>query len=185
MEHQTQEAEGESLKPEGRSQEAKPGTPNAGRRTRSTGLIALLVVSLAANVGVLGSLGVNKYKDWRWEVAATKKYMRRPDAYRILDRQYARYFRVRDTLDRTYWSARHELGRLALAPTIDSARVESLFDVVERAALWYTRTRDALSESIIALSNDRQQAMWRRLAREAADSLHRADSLKAAKGGGR
>ena len=142
-------------------------------------LYAVLLLSLAVNAGVLGFYGVSKYRDWRqfqryWSKAfkpgTTLHQLDRLDADRA--KSEAPY---RDTLD----AATREIGRLALEPNPDSARVKAALDRIARAKREGRRSWYVWMQGFFGLYRPEKLELWRNKFKVEYDSIIGADSATA------
>ena len=139
----------------------------------------LLLLSLAVNAGVLGSYGVRKYRErrqlhWYWskmfKPGTTLRQFDRLDADRT--RSEAPY---RDTLD----AATREIGRLALGPSPDSARVNAALDRIARAKREGRRSWYVWMQGFFELYRPEKLELWRNKFKVEYDSTLQADSATA------
>jgi hypothetical protein len=144
---------------------------------KRTLLCILLVLSLAVNAGVLGVFLVNKYKDWRWQETYWHNWLKSKAALKTLDSLFAAHASRRESLAEPYWQTRRELGRLALEPHPDSARVEEL---LSRLAGFDRRVNVHWLDLVLgmrAVQLPERIRQWRERSELELDSARRADSV--------
>lgn len=150
---------------------------------RQRWLLAVLVLSLAVNAGVLGYVGVKKYQDWR----SFERYWHNNMKSRAAGRKALHMLEALDAKRKpasdAYWEARRKLGELGLEPHPDSACVESTLSRLARSF----RVNESLladwSREFHRLLAPKQLQRYSRTVRAALDSVRLVDS--AARGGGR
>ena len=146
--------------------------------------LAVLVLSLAVNVGVLGFYGVMKYRDWR-SFQQTMAQQFKPGTTRRqvwgaladLDKARAPWF---DTLT----AATKELGFLAEEPSPDSARVSNALDRIARSEREVRRLQHESERAVLRLVRTDQFELGRKLAKAEHDSVLGAESSAVKKDGG-
>jgi hypothetical protein len=141
--------------------------------------LAVLVLSLAVNVGVLGFYGVRKYRDWRQDQRNLSKTFKPGTTFHQFDRLDADRTKseapYRDTLD----AATREIGRLALEPSPDSARVNAALDRIARAKRETNRSWYVWLQAFFGLYRPEKLELLRNKFKVEYDSTLQADSATA------
>jgi hypothetical protein len=142
-------------------------------------LLALLVLSLAVNVGVLGFYGVKEYRDWRSFQQYQGKWFKPGTSRRQITRLFADMERNRAPYYDTLRTATRELGMLALEPNPDSARLNAALDQIARCTREPTRLLRKDMRALQGLYRPEKLEFWRNWMKAAYDSIVRADSSTA------
>ncbi|MCX6842748.1 MAG: hypothetical protein NTX53_10745 [candidate division WOR-3 bacterium] len=143
-------------------------------------LYAVLVLSLAVNVGVLGFYGVREYRDWRQSQQFQGKWFKPGTSRRQLNRLMADLDRNRAPYSDTARVATRELGMLALEPNPDSARLNAALDRIARCRREQSRFLHELMRAHRRLLRPEKLEFWRNRMKVEYDSILRADSSAAA-----
>jgi len=142
-------------------------------------LLAVLVLSLAVNAGALGFYGVSKCREWRQFQRYWSKAFKPGTTVHQLDRLDADRTKsespYRDTLD----AATREIGRLALEPSPDSARVNAALDRIARAKRETNRSWYVWLQAFFGLYRPERLELWRNRFKVGYDSTLQADSATA------
>lgn len=97
----------------------------------------VLLLSLAVNLGVLGYVGWNAYRDRQWRRTIDQKYMRAsgltPAQYRLVRDKLDERDRQLETIHRPFRSARRELGELGEQTPPDSTRLAAVLEQFRQA----------------------------------------------------
>jgi hypothetical protein len=140
---------------------------------------ALLVLSLAVNVGVLGFYGVRKYRDWRQFRRYASREFKPGTTMRQLDRLDADLFKSRAPYVDTQDAATREIGLLALEPNPDSARLNAALDRIARAKREDRRLINVNWQAFLGLYRPEKLELWRNRVKVEHDSILQADSATA------
>ena len=124
-------------------------------------LYVLLVLSLAVNAGALGFYGLKKYRDWRSFQGYQGKWLKPGTTPRQLHRMLTDLDRSRAPYADTLRTATRELGRLALEPGPDSARVNAALDAIARSTREWQRLRHENTRAVHALYRPGRLEFWR------------------------
>jgi len=143
---------------------------------RQRWLLAVLVLSLAVNAGVLGFYGVRKYQDWRRFQRYASKWFRPGTSPRQLDRLLADLERNRAPYFDTLRMVTRELGMLALEPNPDSARLNAALDRIARCTREQSRFLREHMRALHRLYRPEKLEFWRNRVKIEHDSILRADS---------
>ena len=143
---------------------------------RQRWLLAVLVLSLAVNAGVLGFYGVREYRDWRQFQQYQGKWFKPGTSRRQLDRLLADLERNRAPYFDTLRTATRELGMLALEPSPDSARLNAALDQIARCTREPSRFLHELMRATHRLYRPEKLEFWRNQMKVEHDSIVRADS---------
>ena len=143
---------------------------------RQRWLLAVLVLSLAVNAGVLGFYGVRKYRDWRQFQQYQGKWLKPGTTPRQLDRLLANLDRNRAPYFDTLRTATQEVGVLALEPNPDSARLNAALDQIARCTREQSRFLHELTRATHRLYRPEKLEFWRNQMKVEHDSIVRADS---------
>jgi uncharacterized protein (DUF58 family) len=146
---------------------------------RQRWLLAVLVLSLAVNAGVLGFYGVRKYRDWRQFQQYQGKWFKPGTSRRQLDRLLADLDRSRAPYADTQRTATRELGMLALEPNPDSARLNAALDQIARCRREQSRLLHELMRADHRLYRPEKLEFWRNRMKVEYDSILQADSATA------
>jgi hypothetical protein len=139
-------------------------------------LVAVLVLSLAVNVGVLGFYGVRKYRDWRSFQQYQGAWLKPGTTPRQLNRLWADLDRNRAPYYDTLGMATRELGMLALEPNPDSARLNAALDQIARCRREQYRLLRVLMRAHNQMLRPEKLEFWRNRMKVEHDSMARADS---------
>ncbi len=139
-------------------------------------LYVLLVLSLAVNAGALGFYGVKKYRDWRSFQGYQGKWLKPGTTWGQLRRMFADLVKSRAPSLDTLRTATRELGRLALEPNPDSARVNAALDAIARSTREGHRLRREHMRALFGLYRPEQLEFWRGRMKAEYDSILGADS---------
>ena len=143
---------------------------------RQRWLLAVLVLSLAVNAGVLGFYGVRKYRDWRQFQQYQGKWFKPGTSWRQLNRLWADLDRNRAPYNDTMRVAMRELGMLALEPSPDSARLNAALDQIARCRREQYRLLRVLMRAHNQMLRPEKLEFWRNRMKVEYDSIVRADS---------
>jgi len=143
---------------------------------RQRWLLAVLVLSLAVNAGVLGFYGVRKYRDWRRFQRITNTWFKPGTSPRQLDRLLADLDRKRAPYSDTGRIATREIGLLALEPSPDSARLNAALDRIARTTREEYRLLRENMRALHRLYRPEKLEFWRNRMKVEHDSILRADS---------
>ena len=143
---------------------------------RQRWLLAVLVLSLAVNVGVLGFYGVSKYSDWRQNQRFLSKEFKPGTSWRQLHRLWADLERTRAPYFDTLHTATRELGLLALEPGPDSTLVNAALDRIARNTREVSRLQRGHMRELFGLHRPEKLEFWRGRMKVEYDSILRADS---------
>jgi hypothetical protein len=142
-------------------------------------LYAVLVLSLAVNVGVLGFYGVRKYRDGRHDQQVTSKWFKPGTTRRQVDRLLADQEKSRAPHSDTLHAAKREIGLLALEPNPDSVRLNAALDRIARTTREEYRVLRAYMRAMHGLYRPEKLEFWRNRMKVEYDSVLRADSVTA------
>lgn len=146
---------------------------------RQRWLLAVLVLSLAANAGVLGFYGVRQYEAWRSFQRYQGTWLKPGTSRRQLDRLWADLDRGRAPYFDTLHVATRELGMLALEPNPDSVRLNAALDRIARCTREQSRFGHELMRATHRLYRPEKLEFWRNQMKAEHDSMVRADSGEA------
>jgi hypothetical protein len=125
---------------------------------RSRKLHRLLLLSLAVNLGVLGYVGWNRYRDRQWRTKIDREYIRAsgltPAQYRLVRDKLDEQYRQMDVVHRPYRTALRELGELGELTAPDSVRVAAVLERIRQSRRYW---RKWLFESSVWIDQ-----LWRR-----------------------
>ena len=147
---------------------------------RQRWLLAVLVLSLAVNVGVLGFYGVRKYLDWRQFLSYQGQWLKPGTKPGQLGRLFVDLDKSRAPNLDTLRTATRELGLLALEPNPDSALVNAALDRVARNMRENSRLQRGHMRALFGLYRPEKLEFWRGRMKVEYDSILRADSGAAA-----
>ena len=142
-------------------------------------LCAVLVLSLAVNVGVLGFYGVRKYRDWRQFQQYQGQWFKPGTTRGQLDRMLADFLESRSPNFDTLHTATRELGLLALEPSPDSALVNAALDRIARSTREKSRLQRGHMRALFGLYRPEKLEFWRGRMKAEYDSILQADSATA------
>jgi hypothetical protein len=147
---------------------------------RQRWLLAVLVLSLAVNVGVLGFYGVRKYRDWRQFLSYQGQWLKPGTKPGQLGRMFADFDKSRAPNFDTLHAATRELGLLALEPGPDSTLVNVALDRIARSTREVSRLQRGHMRALFGLYRPEKLEFWRGRMKVEYDSIVRADSGTAA-----
>ena len=146
---------------------------------RQRWLLAVLVLSLAVNAGVLGFYGVREYRDWRQFQQYQGTWFKPGTSPRQLHRLLADLDRNRAPYFDTLRTATRELGMLALEPNPDSARLNAALDQIARCRREQSRLLRERMRALDRLYRPEKLEFWRNRMKVEYDSILRVDSGEA------
>jgi len=146
---------------------------------RQRWLLAVLVLSLAVNVGVLGFYGVRKYRDWRQGQRYLSRGFKPGTTVHQIGRLFDDLFKSRTPYFDTSRAATREIGLLALEPNPDSARLNAALDRIARAKRESRRLVYVCNQAFHGLYRPEKLALWRNRVKVEHDSILQADSATA------
>jgi hypothetical protein len=138
-------------------------------------LYALLVLSLAVNVGALGFYGLSKYQDWRSFQSYRGKWFRPGTTEHQLGRLLADLDKSRAPWADTMQTAIRQLGLLAQETNPDSMRVTEVLDRIERCEREESRLLRMNSRGLKRLYRPEKLEFWRKRMQAERDSVLEAD----------
>jgi hypothetical protein len=143
---------------------------------RQKWLLAVLVLSLAVNAGVLGFYGVSKYSDWRQFLSYQGQWLKPGTKPGQLGRMFADLEKSRAPNVDTLHTATRELGLLALEPGPDSTLVNAALDRIARNTREVSRLQRGHMRELFGLYRPEKLEFWRGRMKVEYDSILRADS---------
>ena len=146
---------------------------------RQRWLWAVLVLSLAANAGVLGFYGVRKYRDWRQGQRYLSRGFKPGTTVHQIGRLFDDLFKSRTPYFDTSRAATREIGLLALEPNPDSARLNAALDRIARAKREGRRSWYVWMQGFFGLYRPEKLELLRNKSKVEYDSTLQADSATA------
>lgn len=151
---------------------------------RQRWLLAVLVLSLAVNAGVLGFYGVMKYRDSRRFQQTLAKLYKPGTTRRQVWGALADFDKARAPWFDTLTAATKELGFLAEEPNPDSVRVSNALDRIARSQREVRRLLYEHERATLRLLIPHQFEVWRKMVQPEHDSVLGAESSAVKKDGG-